>query len=92
MIIRAYLTAFRDGEVREVEIPDAEASGADDAALLELAYKYGQNDFQRRPQPSLSVGDVIELPSGARHRVSAFGFTLLAPGEDHLKRHSGWLT
>lgn len=47
--------------------------------LLNLVYYYGQNDFQPRPAPSVSVGDIIEFKleptSVAEHWVVAsFGF------------------
>lgn len=44
-------------------------------ATLDAAFYYGQNDFQPRPFPSVSVGDVIELPDGSLHRVEGCGFT-----------------
>ena len=50
----------KKGTIREVDVPDDEVE--DD--LLELVYKYGQNDFQPRPIQSVSVGDVVELEDG----------------------------
>jgi hypothetical protein len=49
-------------------------------ALLDLAFKYGQNDFQPRPFPSLSVGDVIEV-SGLLFIVRPFGFAKISRRE-----------
>lgn len=48
--------------------------------LLNLVYHYGQNDFQPRQAPSVSVGDIIELklePGSAAEfwAVASFGFT-----------------
>src|SRR5262249_14980762 len=83
MIYRVYMLAFCDGDVREVDIPDAElpAAGAPgaDHATLDLIFKYGQNDFQPRPLPSVSVGDVVELPDGRLYVVKPFGFQLMTP-------------
>ncbi|MGB5812954.1 MAG: hypothetical protein WBG86_20645 [Polyangiales bacterium] len=74
MRVYAYMTAFtgRDGEpvtIRPIEIPsyalEVEHTLEDDeypATILNAAFKYGQNDFQPRRCPSLSVGDVIEVP------------------------------
>jgi len=95
MIVKAYMCAFAQGAVREIEIPDDELADllidvheTQDPdgilRLLDLAFKYGQNDFQPKPFPSLSVGDVIELRNGDRYRVRAVGFGKLEPGEDPL--------
>ena len=40
---------------------------------LGLIFKYGQNDFQPKPFPSVSVGDVIRY-DGARYKVEGLGF------------------
>lgn len=85
MIIKAYLTAFGQGEVREIDVPDAEAAAAGQQAILDLAYHYGQNDFQPQPRPSLSTGDVIELAPDARFRVAFGGFIKLVEDEDPLR-------
>lgn len=86
MIVKVYMTAFGDGKVREVDVPDDRAAGAPEDEILELAFHYGQNDFQPRPFPSVSVGDVVELRPGARFRVaSPGGFHRLAAGEDPLR-------
>lgn len=56
--------AFKEGEVREVEVPLEEVNACkstDD--LLERIFYYGQNDFQPRHMPSVSMGDVIQLDS-----------------------------
>lgn len=82
MKIRAYMMAFtgRDGEphkVREIEIPGealTEHPLEDEqypAAVLNAAFYYGQNDFQPRRCPSLSVGDVVEVPHPLWDRIDA---------------------
>jgi len=87
MKLHAYMLAFHriadDGftpRLREIEIPEEEIpKDWVHADLANLAYKYGQNDFQPRQLPSVSVGDVIVLP-GAMVRVSSFGFEFLPKG------------
>ena len=89
MIVKAYQTAFhREGPVatRFIEIPDAELPPEDlepPYDVLQLAFYYGQNDFQPLPgRYSTSVGDVIELNDGRRFRVMGAGFKELEEGED----------
>ena len=60
MIVKARLYAFKDGQVREIDVPDREMFGPIERKL-ERVYYWGQNDFQPRQLPSLSVGDVVEL-------------------------------
>jgi hypothetical protein len=83
MIYRVYLLAFRDGDIREVDVPDAELPAAGDPetdhATLDLIFRYGQNDFQLRPLPSVSVGDVIEMGDGRLYVVKPFGFEVMTP-------------
>ncbi len=74
MTIQVEMLAFGDGQLRTVEIPDAEAAGCDTEGLLELVFYYGQNDFQPRPMPSVSVGDVARLPDGRRFECAGFGW------------------
>lgn len=82
MIVRAYMTAYAKGAVREIEIPDNEidrpSSGpwteAQEERLLERAFYYGQNDFQPKPFPSLSVGDIVQLPDGELMRCLPVGW------------------
>lgn len=60
MKIQVEMLAFMDnGVFREVEIPDVEIPNQN--ALLDQVFYYGQNDFQPRPFPSVSVGDVVYL-------------------------------
>lgn len=64
--------AFCHGAIRVVEIPVTEKWGSD-SELLGLVFKWGQNDFQPKPMPSVSVGDAICLPGG-KYRVLMAGF------------------
>jgi hypothetical protein len=59
-----------DGSVptRIVELP------AGEPITLDSVFKYGQNDFQPRELPSVSVGDIIRL-NGKRFVVMPMGFT-----------------
>lgn len=63
MKVNAYMLAFGEGKIREIDIPDAEVQEVkgDQHTILELAFRYGQNDFQPRRHPSVSVGDIIQL-------------------------------
>ena len=50
--------------------------------LLDLVFKYGQNDFQPKPYPSVSAGDVICLPTdGSLWIVRPVGFRRLSVAE-----------
>jgi hypothetical protein len=70
MKVDVHMLAFADkrGVVRKVEVPGQDLSLLEqhiDASALEptldLVFRYGQNDFQSRQRPSVSVGDVIQL-------------------------------
>ena len=65
MIIPVYMLAFNDDKemIRAVEIPDEEYKEANGITnqILELVFKYGQNDFQPKQMPSVSVGDVVKF-------------------------------
>lgn len=84
MKITSYQTAFhKEGAVktRTIEIPDDEAEGLNNNQLLDLAFRYGQNDFQPIPNRySVSVGDIVELPDGSRYKVENIGFSLVKEG------------
>lgn len=80
--VEVEMLAYGGGKVRTVEIPMEAADHAVTVAatpeqakeaMLELAFKYGQNDFQPKPFPSVSVGDVVRM-FGTRFKVSAVGF------------------
>jgi hypothetical protein len=57
--------------LRLVDVPD-ESPARDDESFLEVVFRYGQNDFQPRRAPSLSVGDLIV--SRQVWRVASVGF------------------
>lgn len=91
MKIKAFMLAFADGAERRIEVPDAlvdEAAATDErGGLLELAFRFGQNDFalpadRAQGLPSLSVGDVVELPDGSLHRVRGCGWEALPEGTE----------
>jgi hypothetical protein len=74
VVVEVEMLAFMNGEVREVEVPAEEFLAApDELAVLELVFKYGQNDFQPKPFASVSVGDVIRF-RGRRIKVAGMGF------------------
>lgn len=87
MLIRVYLTASRrlrpheEGIVRSVDIPNSTSK----KGLLDAVFYWGQNDFQPQQLPSVSVGDVIELPNGELHRITSIGFKQLPRGADPLE-------
>jgi hypothetical protein len=73
MIVKAY--QFWDKAfVREIEIEDTD----DLKTALNSAFRFGQNDFQPRQTPSVSVGDILELPEqfgdDRLHVVMSCGF------------------
>ena len=56
-----HLLAFEDDMIRPVEVPfEDEAKAMNHNAILDLIFRYGQNDFQRLPIRIVSVGDVID--------------------------------
>ena len=86
MIIPVHMFAFAAkgdrSKIRKVEVPDNEwatAKGVNE--ILELVFKYGQNDFQNLPMPSVSVGDVVEVKMNEYFMVMACGFKLLTKNQ-----------
>lgn len=61
--------------IRLVNVPDNEVTSCHEK-LLELIFHYGQNDFQLRKQPSLSVGDIVHIEE-SRYRCEPVGWKLL---------------
>lgn len=77
MKINVEMWAFCGGKIREVEIPDEKiGEDASQKRLLNLAFHWGQNDFQPLPMPSVSVGDVVLL-NGMKFMVAAIGWKCL---------------
>lgn len=70
MIFKVHMLAFREGDIRNVNVPDDELNQGND---LDRIFYHGQNDFQPLPLPSVSVGDVIEYKDGL-HMVNSIGF------------------
>lgn len=61
MNIPVHMLAFGDpGEIRMVEVSD-DLWTDDVQKNLDLVFQYGQNDFQPKNHPSVSVGDIVEL-------------------------------
>ncbi len=88
MKYRVEMLAFEDARgtagFREVDVPDEEFSSIASKSvneLLERIFYWGQNDFQPKPFPSVSVGDVVHLTTVGGHTryflVSGVGFTEL---------------
>jgi len=72
MIIEVEMLAFgKPGEIREVEVPLTENASVDE--VLEAAFHYGQNDFQPKNHPSVSVGDVVRVGKD-RYRCCPIGW------------------
>ena len=65
------LLANTNGLIRRVSVPDQ--LPADDEAVLDLVFQWGQNDFQPQEMPSVSCGDVIHY-KGEKWLVDTFGF------------------
>jgi hypothetical protein len=68
MIVPVHMTAFgTKDEIRYVELPEyclfdeVDNKGDIIDQILELVFKYGQNDFQPQRHPSVSVGDIACL-------------------------------
>lgn len=85
-------------QVRLVEIPIdtnqdlSSYEGEELWSVLGMAFEYGQNEFQPRQMPSVSVGDVVELGGRRFFMVMPMGFkeiskkayrSLKAPTADH---------
>jgi hypothetical protein len=69
------------GEIRIVDVPENRFIMEDyhDKRVsldecLQIIFYYGQNDFQPRKHPSVSVGDVIEFDN-KKYRVEMIGFS-----------------
>jgi len=60
MKFKVHLTAFTEGQIRVVEVPDDKSTG-DTNEVLESIYRYGQNEVvPMKDRCSLSAGDAIE--------------------------------
>lgn len=111
MIFEVEMHAFAHGVIREVDVPTEEMnkhlplSPAHDgvltenkAAILDLIFHYGQNDFQPRALPSVSVGDIIRFGVVYKNRLNEGVFqerwAILAIGfrkvdKDFVPPHNG---
>ena len=81
MIVVVRMLAFGDGELRPVNVPDAEVDGLDTMSVLEKVWHYGQNDIQPvEDRYSVSVGDVV-LYRGELFIARPCGWALMTPAE-----------
>lgn len=72
--IEVEMLAFAGGKIREVDVPqEAWDKATSDEQRLELVFYWGQNDFQPKQIPSVSVGDVARL-DGKRWECSMLGW------------------
>ena len=72
---------YADAGPRIVEIPEQEAYDCPGIyRLLELVFRYGQNDVQPQQKPSVSVGDVAILTDGTRWLCEPYGWAHLDEG------------
>ena len=74
------MAAFANGAIREVDVPEREIKEKSDEEILERIFHWGQNDFQPRQLPSVSVGDVVRM-KGKRFMVVAVGFKEIGKDE-----------
>jgi hypothetical protein len=64
--------------IRTVDLPvDAYMRDKSDAARAEDVFKWGQNDFQPKNTPSVSVGDVVVLGKNKFAVVDSAGFLMV---------------
>jgi hypothetical protein len=76
--VSVQMLAFgQEGEIRKVQIPHA---GGTREQVLDRVFRWGQNEFQQQPHPSVSCGDVIRL-GGQDYMVVPFGFVLISEAE-----------
>jgi hypothetical protein len=103
MKIKVHMVAFEDPiRIRMVDVPKEHFLLCDTTSeVLELVFKFGQNDFQPQQCCSVSVGDVVELPHEEECEedtfpadwepgywmVSGVGFTKITP-EQFLQHKS----
>lgn len=78
MIFKVEMLAFGDGQIREVGVLHPTLDDREN--LLDQIYYFGQNDFQPKRCPSVSVGDIIHLDN-EKHIVASLGFRKLSDEE-----------
>jgi len=83
MIVEVEMLAFGEpGEIRKVHVP--ESTDGEVERVLDLVFKWGQNDFQPQRHPSVSAGDVIRY-GGEAWLVAWVGFKKIT--EEQLARY-----
>lgn len=83
MKIPVHMFAFNKdkGIIRDVDVPDNEYGATKNVwEKLELVFRYGQNEFQKRNTYSVSVGDVVEIDN-KYFMVMSTGFEELSKAE-----------
>ena len=75
MTFSVIVHAFGTPQLRRVTIP-GKPGQYNINEILDLIFRYGQNEFQERDCPSVSVGDFILLTND-EYRVAEVGFTKL---------------
>lgn len=80
MIFNVEMLAFgKPNEIRNVEVPDNLLTDNTENDL-ELIFHYGQNDFQNKPHPSVSAGDIINYKN-QKFVVAGIGFKIMSADE-----------
>ncbi len=86
--LTAFATPGKEIKIRKVEIPEDEVITAleneEDDELLELVFRYGQNDVQAVDGCySVSVGDLVDLRGQGHgvYLVKGMGFKRISPME-----------
>lgn len=80
MLVNVRMLAYAEPYcVREVEIPEPEPE-VRISDILSVVFHHGQNDFQPKPCPSVSMGDVIEYGDDF-YLICATGFRRLTADE-----------
>jgi hypothetical protein len=74
------LNFTQQGKIRYVHVPVDEIKGRNYIEDLNVIWKYGQNEVQPKPMPSVSMGDVIRL-RGERYLVRACSYKRLKEGD-----------
>jgi hypothetical protein len=79
MTFNVEMLAFGKGEIRPVDVPEDQVSNILENDL-EIIFRYGQNDFQNLPFPSVSAGDIIHYKE-QKYLVAGIGFKKMSEAE-----------
>lgn len=89
MKFTVHMLAFSEerGKTREVDVPTGDAESAPTKEdLLDLIFKYGQNEKLRLPIYSVSTGDVIEINHYPDNPSTASFFMVMGVGFKEISR------